>query len=307
MIVVEDLTRGFRDRVAVDHVSIVIDPGEVFGLIGPDGAGKTTFFRMLAAVLEPTFGTARVAGADIRTAPEEVKICIGYMPQAFSLYGDLTVLENVHFVAEVYKVAQEAIAGRVERLLAFSRLHPFRHRLADQLSGGMRQKLALACTLIHEPEILFLDEPTTGVDPVSRREFWQILYDLNRQGMTVVVATPYMDEAERCTRVALMHQGRLLSVDTPAAIKRQMAGTLLEVVASPRRPALIAARALPEVLGGTVFGASLHLVVADPAAASRVRDGLERGGIAVETVRVIEPSLEDIFVSLMTLRDRRAS
>jgi ABC-2 type transport system ATP-binding protein len=189
---------------------------------------------------------------------------------------------------------------RADRLLAFSQLSPFRHRLADHLSGGMKQKLALACTLIHEPDVLFLDEPTTGVDPVSRREFWQILYGLNRRGMTVLVATPYMDEAERCSRVALIHQGRLLSVDTPTAIKSRMRGAVLEVVASPRRPALAAARTLPDVLGGTVFGDALHLEVRDPAAAAGVRAALERRGVKVEAVRPIEPSLEDVFVSLMS-------
>jgi ABC-2 type transport system ATP-binding protein len=232
---------------------------------------------------------------------------IGYMPQAFSLYGDLTVLENLRFIAEVYQVPASAIPSRAERLLAFSRLAPFRDRLADHLSGGMRQKLALAATLIHEPEVLLLDEPTTGVDPVSRREFWQILYDLNRQGITVVVATPYMDEAERCSRVGLMHDGRLLATDAPTAIKAQMRGTLLEVVASPRRPALAAARALPEVMGGTVFGSSLHLVVTGPEAALRVRQGLERSGITVEAMHTIEPSLEEVFISLMAQKAGHAS
>jgi ABC-2 type transport system ATP-binding protein len=307
VIVADGLTKRFGSRVAVDGISLSIERGEVFGLIGPDGAGKTTFFRMLSAVLGPTSGTARIAGADIITAPDEVKARIGYMPQAFSLYGDLTVLENLHFVAEVYRVPRESIGGRVDRMLAFSRLAHFKDRLADQLSGGMRQKLALASTLIHQPEVLLLDEPTTGVDPVSRREFWQILYDLNREGMTVLVATPYMDEAERCTRVGLIYQGRLLSSDRPAAIKGRLAGTLLEVDASPRRAALAVARTLPDVLGGTVFGSSLHLVVTDPSASVRVTQDLERRGIAVEAVRVIEPSLEDIFVSLMMEGDRRAS
>jgi ABC-2 type transport system ATP-binding protein len=285
--------------VAVDHVSLSIERGEVFGLIGPDGAGKTTLFRMLASVLDPSEGTAHVAGLDTRTADEAVKARIGYMPQAFSLYVDLTVRENLRFAAEVYGVPRGAIAPRVARLLAFSRLEPFQHRLAEHLSGGMKQKLALAATLVHEPGVILLDEPTTGVDPVSRREFWQILYDLNREGMTVVVATPYMDEAERCSRVALIHEGRLLSIAAPAAVKTQMQGTVLDVVASPRRAALAGARALPEVLEAAVFGESLHLVVPSPEAALRVRRELERGGIAVESVEPIEPSLEDVFVSLM--------
>jgi ABC-2 type transport system ATP-binding protein len=299
VIVTEGLTKRFGDRLAVDHVSLTVESGEVFGLIGPDGAGKTTLVRMLAAVLEPSKGTARVGGLDVAAAPDAIKARTGYMPQTFSLYADLTVAENLRFVAEVYTAPRETMRARTDRLLAFSRLTPFKDRLADHLSGGMRQKLALAATLVHEPDVIFLDEPTTGVDPVSRREFWQILYDLNRQGMTVVVATPYMDEAERCSRVALLHLGRILTVDTPAAIKAHMKGTVLEVVASPRRPALEAARALPDVLGGTIFGASLHLAIQDAGAAPRIKEHLERRRIAVESIRPIEPSLEDVFVSLV--------
>jgi ABC-2 type transport system ATP-binding protein len=299
-IVTEGLTRRFGRRLAVDHVSLTIETREIFGLIGPDGAGKTTFFRMLATVLEPSEGSARVGGADVVGAPEAVKARIGYMPQAFSLYADLTVLENLRFVAEVHAVPRSVISERTERLLSFSRMGPFRHRLAEHLSGGMRQKLALAATLIHRPEIILLDEPTTGVDPVSRREFWQTLYDLNQQGTTVVVATPYMDEAERCARVALLHQGRILAVDTPAGVKARMRGTVLEVTAAPRRAALTAARALPGVMGGTVFGASLHLVVSGPDLVDDLRVGLERHGITVGAIRPIEPSLEDVFISLMS-------
>ncbi|MDR7543759.1 MAG: ABC transporter ATP-binding protein [Armatimonadota bacterium] len=301
-IVTEGLTRRFGHRLAVDHISLTIGVREIFGVIGPDGAGKTTFFRMLATVLEPTGGSARVAGADVTSAPEAVKARIGYMPQAFALYPDLTVLENLRFVADVYAVPRSVLSERAERLLSSSRMGPFRHRLAEHLSGGMRQKLALAATLIHQPEVLLLDEPTTGVDPVSRREFWQILYDLNQQGMTVVVATPYMDEAERCARVALLHQGRTLTVDTPAGVRARMRGTVLEVTATPRRAALTAARALPGVMGGTVFGANLHLVVSGPDLADELRAGLERRGIAVGAIRPIEPSLEDVFISLMSQR-----
>jgi ABC-2 type transport system ATP-binding protein len=299
MITTEGLSRRFGQTVAVDDVSLDVAGGEVFGLIGPDGAGKTTLCRMLAAILEPSAGTARVGGADVRSDPERVKTTIGYVPQAFTLWGDMTVLENLRFVAETYGLPAATLAARTQRLLAFSRLGPFAHRLAEHLSGGMRQKLALAAALIHDPEILLLDEPTTGVDPVSRREFWQILYEINREGKTILIATPYMDEAERCTRVALMHQGRLLSVGPPAAIKAQLGGAVLEVVAEPRRAALDAARLLPEVRQGTVFGASLHLHVTAPGAAAGVRDALAARGIAVREIHQIEPSLEDVFVSLM--------
>jgi ABC-2 type transport system ATP-binding protein len=293
------LTRRFGSVTAVDAVSLEVRQGEIFGLLGPDGAGKTTLFRMLSTVLEPTSGTARVAGSDIRTGAEDVKAHIGYMPQAFSLWGDLTVLENLRFIADAYDVPRTSIAPRLDRLLGFSRLGPFRHRRAENLSGGMKQKLALAATLIHEPAILLLDEPTTGVDPISRRQFWQILTELNGQGMTVVVATPYMDEAERCTRVALFHHGRVLAVDTPAGMRARLAGVVIEVIASPRRTALAAVRALPNVQQATVFGHTLHVVVPDAAQHSVLLRALQEAGVVVERLEVITASLEDVFVSLM--------
>lgn len=299
MISTEGLSRRFGSVAAVDGISLEVRPGEIFGLLGPDGAGKTTLFRMLAAVLEPTSGRARVAGLDVHTGAEDAKAHIGYMPQAFSLYGDLTVLENLRFIADVYGVPREQIAPRLERLLAFSRLGPFLGRRAEYLSGGMKQKLALAATLIHEPAVLLLDEPTTGVDPVSRREFWQILTELNAQGMTVLVATPYMDEAERCTRLALIHQGRILSVDTPAAMKARLDGVVIEVIAAPRREALAAVRTVPDVRQATVFGHALHVVVADAGAQPGLLRALRAAGVTVERVQVIDASLEDVFVSLM--------
>jgi ABC-2 type transport system ATP-binding protein len=299
VITAEGLSKHFGAVAAVDGVSFQVRPGEIFGLLGPDGAGKTTLFRMLAAVLEPSAGTARVAGIDVRTGGDRLKSGIGYMPQAFSLYGDLTVMENLRFVAEVYGVPREEIAPRLERLLHFSRLDRFTGRLTEHLSGGMRQKLALAATLLHEPDVLLLDEPTTGVDPVSRREFWQILYDLNTQGKTVVVATPYMDEAERCSRVALMHQGRILTVETPAGLRAGFPGTIVEVIAAPRRDALAALRAMPAVTQATVFGHALHVVVPDESSGTQVIDALRATGVRVEQARPIPPSLEDVFVSLM--------
>jgi len=295
----DGLTRRFGSVLAVDGVSLAVRPGEIFGLLGPDGAGKTTVFRMLAAVLTPTSGTALIAGMDIRTGEEDVKAHLGYMPQAFSLWADLTVLENLRFIADAYGVPRDQIAPRLDRLLGFSRLAPFGTRRAEFLSGGMKQKLALAASLIHEPAILLLDEPTTGVDPVSRREFWQILGELNAAGMTVVVATPYMDEAERCSRVALIHHGRILGVDTPQAMKSRLQGVVVEVLASPRRAALAAARTVPGVRQATVFGHALHVVVADAALQSALRQALEAAGVAVERLQVIEASLEDVFVSLM--------
>ena len=299
MISADDLTRRFGAVTAVDGISFDVQRGEIFGLLGPDGAGKTTLFRMLAAVLEPTSGGARVAGMDIRTGEGDLKAQIGYMPQAFSLWGDLTVLENLRFIADAYGVPRQQIAPRLDRLLAFSRLGPFTGRRAEYLSGGMKQKLALAATLLHEPAVLLLDEPTTGVDPVSRREFWQILTELNGQGMTVVVATPYMDEAERCTRVALLHQGRILTVDTPAAIKAQLGGVVIEVIASPRRDALAVARTVPGVRQVTVFGHTLHVVAAGAAVQAALLEAFAATGVTVERAQVIDASLEDVFVSLM--------
>ena len=256
------LRKEFGEVTAVDGVALEAARGEIFGLVGPDGAGKTTTIRMLCGVLLPTAGEAEVAGFDVRHQPEEVKRRIGYMPQRFSLYGDLTVAENLYFFANLYRVPRAERVRRERELLEFSRLGPFRDRLAQNLSGGMKQKLALACTLIHTPEVLFLDEPTTGVDPVSRRDFWRILYSLLREGVTLFVSTPYMDEAERCNRVALMDKGRLLVTDRPKALKEQMHGELLEVVAEPQREAREALGGMAAVLGVQLFGDRLHVWLA---------------------------------------------
>lgn len=214
----EGLTKRFGEHVAVDGLTLSIDRGEVFGLIGPDGAGKTTTMRMLTGIMEATSGSARVLGYDTRREAQAIQERIGYVSQRFSLYGDLTVDENIEFFADLFQVPPDERPGRSRRLLEASRMAAFTDRRAQNLSGGMKQKLALTCALIHTPEVLFLDEPTTGVDPVSRREFWDILYGLVSQGMTLVVSTPFMDEAERCDRVAFLHQGRILACDTPDAI-----------------------------------------------------------------------------------------
>jgi len=294
------LRKEFGRIVAVESVDLDVKQGEIFGLVGPDGAGKTTTMRMLCAIMEPTAGEAQVAGFDVRTHPEEIKRRIGYMSQRFSLYGDLTVAENLAFFADIYHVPKQERARRRQELLEFSRLTPFTTRLAQNLSGGMRQKLALACTLMHTPQILFLDEPTTGVDPVSRRDFWRILYSLLGRGVTLVVSTPYMDEAERCNRVALIHKGRIIECDTPDHLKRRMRGELLELICAPQRRAKETLSAVAGVLSVQVFGERLHVWVENARRDQpRAEEALRQAGVTIEHIRRVEPNLEDVFVSVM--------
>jgi len=256
-----DLTRKFKNVTAVNGLDLSIRRGEIFGLVGPDGAGKTTTIRLLAAIMDPTTGSAMVAGFDTVKQAEEIKKRIGYMAQRFNLYGDLTVLENLNFFADIFGVRGDERQERIERLLAFARLTEFKKRRADHLSGGMQKKLALACTLIHQPEIIFLDEPTTGVDPVSRREFWDILTELHLQGVTLFVSTPYMDEAERCSRVGLMFEGRIIVCDVPERIKGMVVGDLLELRPANLRAAERVIAGLPGVLEVQTYGDLLHVFV----------------------------------------------
>jgi ABC-2 type transport system ATP-binding protein len=301
LVVVDRLTRRYGDRVAVSDLSFDVRRGEMFGLIGPDGAGKTTTLRVILGLLGPTSGSVRTCGLEPMRQSEALSRKIGYLSQRFSLYGDLSIDENIAFFAAVHGVP--AWRPRRDELLDLLRLAPFRARLAERLSGGMKQKLALACTLIHTPELLVLDEPTTGVDPVSRRDFWRILARLQREGLTLLLTTPYLDEAERCQRIALVDRGRLLSLSTPDALRHEGQGAILEILAEPkRRAAEVLAR------GGVVaeveaFGERLHATLppsaaADPeGAARRVADVLKAEGIAVQQVRPIAPSLEDIFIA----------
>jgi ABC-2 type transport system ATP-binding protein len=296
-----DLVKEFRSVTAVDHVSMQVAKGEVFGLVGPDGAGKSTLIRMMATTLLPTSGDAYIFGKSVLTDPHAVKPRIGYMSQAFSLYGDLTVQENIDFFAELRGVPHRDMAKRSERLLEFSGLTEFKKRQAQFLSGGMKQKLALAATLISEPDLLFLDEPTTGVDPVSRREFWRIISGLHRDGITVFVATPYMDEADRCNEIAFMTQGKIILRDTPAGMKERVPGRVIEVAVDEYRKAMPLLRAMPCVISLEVSGEMLRVLVAKDAGdcESDLRGALAGAGFTVHHVVPAPTDLEMAFATLI--------
>ncbi len=291
------LGRSFEAVEAVRSLDLSVREGEMFGLVGPDGAGKTTTIRMLCGLLRPTAGRAMVLGYDVVRDAAKLKSQIGYFSQRFSLYGDLTIDENIAFFAEIHLVRD--YRARREELLEFTRLAPFRDRLADRLSGGMRQKLALACALIHTPRIIFLDEPTTGVDAVSRRDFWKILSGLLRSGITIVMTTPYMDEAERCSRVALLAEGRLLAADTPDGVKRLMRGTVVEIVCPEIRRGFAVLRTVPGVREVQLFGDRLNAVVDDPGREMPlIVAALTAAGIPIAQTRALAPSLENVFISV---------
>jgi ABC-2 type transport system ATP-binding protein len=289
------LTRLFGTFRAVDALDISVRRGEMVALVGPDGAGKTTTIRMLTGVLAPSSGSAAVQGYDLVREIDSIKRRIGYLSQTFSLYGDLSVDENIEFFAQIHNVRD--FRRRREELLAFTRLAPFRKRLADRLSGGMKQKLALACTLIHKPDVVFLDEPTTGVDPVSRRDFWLILADLLRQGITIVMATPYLDEAERCHSVALMNDGRVIRRDSPGAIVRAFPHTLLELTCDNPHAAYEKVKSVAKWSGAQMFGARIHIPVKNEEQdSSELRQLLASEAVTEPILRVIAPSLEDAFI-----------
>ena len=295
------LRRTFDDLVAVEGLNLDIAEGEIFGLVGPDGAGKTTTMRMLTGLLKPSGGAAEVAGFDVVRHAARLKEHIGYMSQRFGLYPDLTVMENIGFYADIYGVPARDRAEKIDRLLGFSNLTPFRQRLAGNLSGGMKQKLGLACALIHTPRVLFLDEPTNGVDPVSRRDFWRILYQLVRERVTIFVSTAYLDEAERCTRLALLHQGRLLGLGTPDEVKAMMPGALLEVrTPAPRRTAALLRERLAAASVG-LFGDRVHVAARDIVATeAAIRALVAAAGFELLSLHPIAPSLEDVFVAVLS-------
>ena len=290
------LSRSFGPLLAVDALTFDVKPGELFGLVGPDGAGKTTTLRMIAGVLRPSSGDALVAGVSVCESPEDVKPHIAYMSQRFGLYEDLTVAENLDFYADLYGVPRSERPARLDRLYGFSRLGAFEDRLAGALSGGMKQKLSLSCALVHQPRLLLLDEPTFGVDPISRRELWLILHQMVAEGVTVVLSTSYLDEAERCDRVALLDGGRVMALDEPASLQGSLTGTLIEMRTHDTRAARDTLRTDPDVRSAVLFGDELHVLLNEGANWSAVQQRLASAGLEVSDARRVDPSLEDVFI-----------
>jgi len=301
VIEVRNLTKRFGGAAAVQGLTLDCAKGEVFGFVGPDGAGKTTIMRLLAAVMTPDEGSIVIEGINVVATPELARSHISYMPQRFGLYEDLTVDENIEFFADLFGIERSVRDERAARLLEASGMTPFRKRRAGQLSGGMKQKLGLTCSLIHTPKVLLLDEPTAGVDPLSRRDFWRILYGLRGEGVAIVIATSYLDEAERCTRLGLLRQGRMTYCDAPEALKRLMPGEIIAIGTQQAREARGLVACLEGVKGAILMGDSVHVVVDDASLRSgELKAALDRAGVAIGDMERIAPSIEDLFVSLLT-------
>jgi len=297
------LTKTFGTFIAVNQLNLEVKRGEIFGLVGPDASGKTTTLRMLCGILIPDGGEARVEGLDIQKDRELIKEKVGYLPQRFGLYGDLTVIENIQFYADLYQVSKKVRRERIPRLLKFANLERFVRRKAQDLSGGMKQKLGLICALIHTPPILLLDEPTTGVDPLSRRDFWVILYELLKEGVTILFSTSYLDEAERCSRVGLIHQGELLAAETPAEIKARVKGAILEIRTTNNQQAIKALEDLEGIRSLVLSGDKIHLLVDDIEEGERVmRERIKTLEMELLGLEVVRPTLEDAFVSIVQER-----
>lgn len=304
----EKLTRYFKDTCAVDQLDLSIPAGVLFGLVGPDGAGKTTTLRLLAGLLGITEGSATIAGFNLGSEAEKIKSRIGYMAQEFSLYGELTVNENISFFADLYNVPRNEIKSRTERLLSFAGLTEFTKRRAKHLSGGMKKKLALSCSLIHEPEILLLDEPTTGVDPISRREFWNILTDLHLAGTTILVSTPYMDEADRCSEVGLMYEGKMVICDSPRNIRNQLQGEIIELKTSDWQQAVIVLKDIDGVLEVQTYGEALNILVDSASKRQRkIEQVIKKAKLEIRSIRVAPPRMEEAFISLIQEIEKEAN
>jgi ABC-2 type transport system ATP-binding protein len=304
-VVIEKLVKRFGDFVAVDGVNLAVRKGEVFGFLGPNGAGKSTTIRMLCGLLKPTSGRATVAGYDVSKKPESVRQNIGYMSQRFSLYNDLKVIENLRLFAGLYSVSAKDLKDRIEWALAMADLKGQENLITGTLPGGWKQRLALGCAVLHKPPVIFLDEPTSGVDPITRRQFWDLIQAMAEEGVTVFVTTHYMEEAEYCNRLALIFRGKIVALGTPSELKRDsMMGELLLVECEPLGAAVEALQTAPGVMDAAVFGNALHLVVEDAKnAAPLLEKFLKERGVAVSRMEEIRPSLEDVFVSLTTTRD----
>lgn len=303
---VQNLVKAFGSFRAVDDVSFAVSSGEIFGFLGPNGAGKSTTIRMLCGLLTPTSGTGSVAGFDIMSESEQIKEHIGYMSQRFSLYEDLTVAENIEFYAGIYNVRGNRLHERKQWILEMAGLTDRENSITGELSMGWKQRLALGTAVVHEPEILFLDEPTSGVDPISRRQFWDLIYEVAGGGVTVFVTTHFMDEAEHCDRLALIYRGKRIAMGSPRELKEDFGGnTLLEVSATPVLDALIATEGAPGVRDAALFGTNIHVVTdGGPDQSSALAEFLRGKGMNVDHVTAVNPSLEDVFVSLVEKADR---
>jgi ABC-2 type transport system ATP-binding protein len=306
---IKNLVKTFGSFVAVDHVSLTVPKGEIFGFLGPNGAGKSTTIRMLCGLLTPTSGQAWVNGFSVADQPELIRRSIGYMSQKFSLYDDLTVEENIDFFSGMYGVPRERREERKQYVLRMADLAERRHALTGTLSGGWKQRLALGCAILHEPPILFLDEPTSGVDPIARRDFWTLIRDLSAAGHTIFVSTHYMDEAEHCHRLALMYRGKVIALGAPAELKKQLISRhILQLDSSDPLESMRALESVSGVRDVAVFGVGLHVTVDDPAAGkARIQEALRSKGIELQRLEMIEPTMEDVFVAMIEAEERQAA
>jgi len=305
-VIVKELVKRFGDFTAVNRVSFEVKKGEVFGFLGPNGSGKSTTIRMLCGIIPPSAGGGNVAGYDILTQTEKIKSTIGYMSQKFSLYGNLTVEENIDFYSGIYEIPEAKKKDRKAWVIEMAHLREFRNSLTDVLPGGLKQRLALGCAILHEPRILFLDEPTSGVDPITRRRFWDVIYELSEQGVTVFVTTHYLDEAENCNRLGLLYRGELIAGGTPEQLKSELLqGSVWEVLCDRPQDAMLDLQEQPGIQDVSLFGLSLHIVTGDdPAIEQQIPRTLKNKGYQVERIEKIPPSLEDVFVALIQNRER---